>query len=65
MPNVQFREIWKVTWKALLMIVLPLFIIAAFLVMVLVGLYQSETATGLLLTVGLLIIVAYFIIYVY
>ena len=44
---------------------LSLFIIAAFLLMVLVGLYQSETATGLLLTVGLLMIITYFIIYIY
>jgi hypothetical protein len=44
---------------------LSLFIIAAFLVMVLIGLYQSETATGLLLTIGLLMVVTYFIIYVY
>jgi hypothetical protein len=44
---------------------LSLFIIAAFLVMVLVGLYQSETATGLLLTLVLLMFVTYFIIYMY
>jgi hypothetical protein len=42
-----------------------LFIIAAFLVMVLIGLYQSETATGLLLTLVLLMFITYFIIYVY
>jgi len=44
---------------------LSLFIIAAFLVMVLVGLYKSETAIGLLLTLFLLMVVTYFIIYVY
>lgn len=44
---------------------MSLFIIAAMLVMVLVGLIQSTTATGILLTFVLLCITAYFIIYFY
>jgi hypothetical protein len=44
---------------------LTLFIIAALLVMVLVGLYQSDSGTGLFLTLGLLIVVAYIIVYLY
>lgn len=44
---------------------LSLFIIAALLIMALISLYQSETATGLLITILLLIIITYYIIYVY
>ena len=44
---------------------LSLFIIAAFLIMVLIGLYQATTATGIILTFLLLCIVSYFIVYIY
>lgn len=42
-----------------------LFIISALLIMVLIGLIQSDTATGILLTFILLCITSYFIIYYY
>jgi hypothetical protein len=42
-----------------------LFIISALLIMVLIGLIQSNTATGILLTFTLLCITCYFIIYHY
>lgn len=44
---------------------LSLFVIATMLVMVLIGLIQSNTANGILLSFVLLCITVYFIIYFY